>query len=130
MESKFSGKLWGLICLRVKQFLLCLVTLTIGTPWAICMGERWVANHTIIDNKQIIFEGKGIQLLGNMIKWFFLTLITVGIYSLWVPLKYKAWVIYHTHAVDVVAEEAPAAEEAKAEAEAEAPALPEAAKEA
>lgn len=108
MESRFSGKLWGLICLSIKQFLLCLVTLTIGTPWAICMKERWIAKNTIIDNKQLIFDGKGIQLLGKMIKWGFLCIITVGIYSLWVGLKYKEWVVYHTHAVDVAVAEVPA----------------------
>lgn len=110
MESKFTGKLWGLICLGLKQFLLCLVTLTLGTPWAICMRERWIAKNTIIDNKQVIFDGKGIQLLGNMIKWGFLCIITLGIYSLWVGLKYKGWVVYHTHVVDIVPEEIPALE--------------------
>ena len=68
-----------------------------GTSWAICVWKRWMAKHTRIDGRQIVFDGKAIQLFGCSIKWGFFTIITFGIYSWWVPLKMTAWSTSHTH---------------------------------
>ena len=97
MESKFTGGLAGLIGIGIAQFLISLITLGIGVPWAVCMQERWYAKHTIIDGKQLTFDGTGGQLFGNYIKWFLLTIITLGIYSFWLGIKMKKWVVSHTH---------------------------------
>ena len=97
MESKFTGGLLGLIIVSIAQFLIVLFTLGLGTPWAVCMKESWVASNTKIDGRQVIFDGNGLQLFGNYIKWFLLTIITLGIYGLWLSLKMKAWVVSHTH---------------------------------
>ncbi len=99
MESKFTGGLLGMIGIGILQFLLVLFTLGIGTPWAICMKERWYVDHTIIDGRQLRFDGTGGQLFGNYIKWFLLTIITIGIYGLWLTIKVKQWVTKHTHAI-------------------------------
>ena len=100
MESKFSGGLLGLIGINILMFLLILVTLTFGTPWAVCMKERWVARHTVVDGKQLYFDGTGGQLFGKYILWIFLTIITIGIFALWIGIKMKKWVVKHTHMVD------------------------------
>ena len=97
MESKFNGGLLGLIGIGILQFLLTLVTLGIGAPWAICLKEAWYAKHTVIDGGQLTFDGTGMQLFGNYIKWFLLTIITLGIYGFWLNIKMKAWVVSHTH---------------------------------
>ena len=97
MESKFDGGLWGLIGISILKCLLTVVTLGIGTPWAVCMSERWYVKHTIIDGKRLTFDGKGGQLFGNYIKWFLLTIVTLGIYSLWLGINMKKWVTKHTH---------------------------------
>ena len=97
MESKFNGGLLGMIGIGILQGIIIVFTLGIGVPWAVCMKERWYAKHTIIDGKQLTFDGTGMQLFGNYIKWFLLTLITLGIYGLWVSIKMKAWVTKHTH---------------------------------
>ena len=65
MKSKFTGGLLGLIGTNILQFLLCLITLGIGAPWAICIKQRWLAKHTIIDGQQLYFDGTGAQLFGN-----------------------------------------------------------------
>ena len=96
-ESKFDGGLLGLIGIGILQGLLIMFTLGLAAPWAICMGERWTAKHTIIDGKRLTFDGTGAQLFGNYIKWFLLTLITFGIYGLWLNIKMKQWVVKHTH---------------------------------
>lgn len=96
-ESKFTGGLLGLIGINILQGLLIMVTLGIGAPWAICMKERWIAKHTFIDGKQLVFDGTGGQLIGNYIKWMLLTIITLGIYAFWLEIKMKQWLVKHTH---------------------------------
>ena len=96
-ESRFTGGLLGLLGINILQGLLIGITLGIGAPWAICMKERWIAKHTIIDGKQLVFDGTGGQLFGNYIKWFLLTIITIGIYGFWLDIKMKQWIVKHTH---------------------------------
>ena len=97
MNSKFTGGLLGLIGIGLLQWLLTLVTLGLGAPWAVCIKERWVAKHTVIDGRQLAFDGTGAQLFGNYIVWLLLTIITLGIYSFWLSIKMKQWVTKHTH---------------------------------
>ncbi len=96
-DSQFTGGLLGLIGINLLQALLIFITLGLGAPWAICMKQRWTARHTVIDGRQLIFDGKGSQLVGNYIKWFLLTIITLGIYGFWLDIKMKQWITKHTH---------------------------------
>lgn len=96
-KSDFDGGVWGLIGIRLLQFLLILVTLGIATPWAICKYERWVAKHTIVDGRRLVFDGKGGQLFGRLLLWGLLTIVTLGIFSLWLPIKYQKWLVSHIH---------------------------------
>ena len=97
MESKFTGGLLGVIGINILQGLLIIFTLGIGAPWAICMKQRWYAEHTYIDGLRLEFDGTGGQLLGKFIVWILLTIITIGIYALWISIKMHAWVVSHTH---------------------------------
>ena len=97
-QSQFTGGLLGMIGISILQALIVVFTLGIATPWAVCLKERWLADHTIIDGVQLTFDGTGIGLFGNYIKWFLLTIITLGIYGFWLSIKMKAWVVEHTHA--------------------------------
>jgi uncharacterized membrane protein YjgN (DUF898 family) len=99
MDSRFTGGLLGLIGISILSFLIILFTLGIGTPWAVCLKEKWLAEKTFIDDKQLCFDGNGAQLFGNYIKWFLLTIITLGIYGFWLKIKMKQWVVMHTHHV-------------------------------
>lgn len=101
MESKFTGGLLGMIGIGILQFIIIIFTLGLGTPWAICLKEKWYVKHTIIDGKKLTFDGNGAQLFGNYIKWFLLTIITLGIYSFWVSIKMKQWVTKHTHVLPI-----------------------------
>ena len=95
--SQFNGGLLGYIGINLLVFVIVVFTLTIGTAWAVCVQKRWVAKHTKINGKQVVFDGKGIQLFGKFIAWFFLTVITVGIFSLWLPIKMAKWTMKHTY---------------------------------
>lgn len=96
-ESKFTGGLLGLVGVNILQWLVTTFTLGLGLPWAICIKERWITGHTIVDGRQLYFDGTGAQLFGSYIKWWFLTVITLGIYSFWLSIKMKQWVVKHTH---------------------------------
>ena len=100
MESKFTGGLLGLIGINILTSIIIGITLGLGTPWAICMKQSWIASHTIIDGHTLKFDGTGGQLIGNFIKWFLLTIITFGIYSFWLYIKIQQWVTKHTHLAD------------------------------
>ena len=97
MESKFTGGLLGLIGISILQALITVFTLGIGAPWAVCIKEAWLAEHTTIDGRRLVFDGNGAQLFGNYIIWFILTIITLGIYGFWLSIKMKQWVTKHTH---------------------------------
>ena len=96
-QSQFTGGLLGLVGIQILQWLLTFITLGLGFPWAVCIKERWMANHTIIDGRQLYFDGSGGQLIGKYLLWFFLTIITFGIYGFWLNIKMKQWVVLHTH---------------------------------
>ena len=98
-ESKFTGGLLGLIGISLLQGLIIAFTLGIAAPWAVCLYQNWLADHTIIDGHQVKFDGTGGQLFGNYIKWLLLSLVTCGIYSLWLSINMQKWITKHTHLV-------------------------------
>lgn len=100
MKSEFNGTLLQMIGVRIVQFLISTFTLGICVPWSVCYGERWIAKHTIIDGKQLVFDGTGGQLFLQYLKWVLLTIVTLGIYSLWLGIKMKKWVVAHTHTIE------------------------------
>ena len=97
MESKFTGSLLGLIGINMLQFLLTFFTLGIGAPWAMCIKQRWIAKHTVIDGRRHRFDGTGGQLFGKYILWFLLLIVTLGIYGFWLNINMHKWMTQHTH---------------------------------
>ncbi len=97
MESRFTANLLEQIGINIFFFIISIITLGLGIPWAVCMVKRWDAKHTIIDGYYLYFDGSGIQLFASYIKWFLLSIITLGIYIFWLRLKIKKWVTKHTH---------------------------------
>lgn len=96
-ESRFTGGLLGMMGTLVVMMILICCTLGIALPWAICIWQNWVATHTVIDGKQMVFDGTGGQLFGNYIKWWLLCIVTLSIYSWWLPIKFRQWATMHTH---------------------------------
>ena len=64
-ESKFTGGLLGMIGICILQGLIITFTLGIAMPWAVCMYQKWLAEHTIIDGHKVRFDGTGGQLFGK-----------------------------------------------------------------
>lgn len=105
MESKFTGGLLGMIGTNILSSLIIMFTLGFGTPWAVCLKQRWITKHTYVDGQQLTFDGTGGQLFGNYIKWMLLTIITFGIYGFWLSIKMQQWVAKHTHHVAAATQE-------------------------
>jgi uncharacterized membrane protein YjgN (DUF898 family) len=77
----------------ILAFLITVLTLGLGTPWAICLRYSWRTKHTYINGHRLRFTGSGGRLFGNWIKWFFFMIITLGIYSFWVVPRLTKWIV-------------------------------------
>lgn len=97
MESKFTGSLLELVIVNLAAGFVSVISLGLLVPWAICFRYRYIASHTIIDGKQLYFDGNAAQLWGQWFKWLFFIIITVGIYTFWVGLRLQQWRVNHTH---------------------------------
>ena len=95
-ESYFDGGLLGLIGIRISAYLIVLFSFGILTPWAITLNESWMAKHTVIEGKRLVFVGSASDLFLQWLLWLFLTIITLGIYAFWLTIKMKQWVVKNT----------------------------------
>ena len=96
-ESSFDGRLLQLIGWNIIGFILTVITLGLGAPFAKCFILDWRFKHTKINGKRLCFDGNGLQLWGNVIKWTFFSIITLGIFLLFLPVQWNKWVVKHTH---------------------------------
>jgi len=96
VKSDFDGGVLEYIGIRIVAFLLTLITLGFGYPWAKCMIVRWTVNHSIIEGKRLKFHGTGIGLFGRWIIWVLLCIITIGIYAFWLSIAMEKWKIKNT----------------------------------
>jgi len=58
-ESKFSGSLLGYAWVNIVYLASIILTANILMPFGLCYRERWMADHTIINGKQMKFNGSG-----------------------------------------------------------------------
>lgn len=126
-NSYFDGSVAQLIGYSILSYLLTAATFGIAYPWALCMLQRWEAEHTVADEHRLIFDGKGAQFFGL---WFLLSVIPYGVlivasgvvlmaakdgsvgtliliylfliivalcYACFVRVRVKKWIISHTH---------------------------------
>jgi len=88
VSLKFNGTGGNLFVICLTNFLLCLVTLMIYTPWAVVRFNRWqmenvtatdAAGHTF----NVRFAGTGAALFWKLVGGYLLTVITLGIFFPW-----------------------------------------------
>ena len=99
-ESEFTGGVLMSWAVNFTVGLVTLLTLGLAFPAMLCWEERWKAEHTYINGRQLKFDGKGMQLFGKFLLWVLLTVVTIGIYAFFLAVKMKAWTTKHTHFVD------------------------------
>lgn len=98
--SRWTGSVLGLLGAYLVTVLLVVITLGIGTPWAIAHLIRYIESNMVVSGHRLSFDGTGGQLIGNWIKWILLTVVTIGIYSFWIPNNIFKWVTLHTRTAD------------------------------
>ncbi len=89
--SYFDGGVLGWIGHSILFSLCCLIPLA-GLAIGICVMGKWIASHTYINGRQLVFAGTAGELLGSVIIWELLTMVTLSIYGFWVPVKICRWV--------------------------------------
>ncbi len=99
VESKFTGGAGGWFLNHLMLYLLTLITFGIAYPWASVHITKWKARHTVIGGSPLIFEGRGLQLLGKYLLYIILTPLTLGIYALFFPVSLLKWQYKHTVAL-------------------------------
>ena len=108
-KFRFDAGAGSYIGTAILAFLLSVLTLGLGTPWAATLWMRWATKHTSIGHRQLRFNGSGMGLFGRWLLWLLLTIITFGIYSFWVVPRFVRWAVTNVSFADagVVAELAP-----------------------
>ena len=99
-ESKFTGSVIILGLLTLLWWILNIITLGILIPWTSAWKQKYYAEHTTFSGKKVVFDGKGIQLLGKWILWTLLCIITAGIYGFFMAIALKKWIVKHQHFED------------------------------
>lgn len=66
-------------------------------PFAMCYKQKWIAKHTVINCKKLVFNGKALSIICHYLLWCLLSVITFGIYGIWLPMKIYGWQVKNTH---------------------------------
>jgi len=84
-ESLFDFRRTGLsnLWLFVWTWVLPLITFGLFFLWAFSGQQRWISEHTVINNRQLAFHGTGFGFLWNWLLIMVLTIITFGLYMPW-----------------------------------------------
>jgi hypothetical protein len=97
---RFDGQAGDFFVVYLLAMLLSIVTCYFGLPWAVCMVQRWSAEHTIVQGRRLKFTGNGGDLFIKWIIWYLLTAVTCGIYMFWMVPNFIRWITEHTDFAD------------------------------
>ena len=92
-NSFFDESVKAYLILQLKFLFICICSLGLAYPWALCMKYRAKYHHTVVCGKRLKFIGKPIDLAHHWIWWWLLCVITLGIYSLFLHVRMEKWTI-------------------------------------
>lgn len=84
-----GGQYFGTVFIHL--YLLGIITFGIYTAWAWVRLLKLKASHTLMNGKEVSFQGTGGQLFGLIVVQGLLTLVTLGFYGPWAFCKYFDW---------------------------------------
>ena len=96
----FFGQGGSFLWLSMWTGFLCVITLGIYTPWAICARYRWKTKNTFLGQEQLVFKGTGKELFGLYVVTFLLSIFTIGIYLFFGMCKIQRWLCQNTFIAD------------------------------
>ena len=71
--------MWQLLGWELLGYLIAIVTLGFGIPWAKVLKIRWETKHTVINGKRLYFNGTAPQLFGKLVLWGLLSVVILAI---------------------------------------------------
>ncbi len=92
----FNGGAATYLGTGILALIITVITFGFAYPYALVLRQRWIAKHTYINGRQLVFTGTGIGLFVHWVKWLLLCIITLGIYGFWVAPRVRKWVVEHT----------------------------------
>ena len=99
-KFEFKGTGGGFLWLFIWTSILTVITFGIFFPWAYSHNQKWIAERTFIDGKQLCFKGTGIGFFGTWLLIVFLTVITLGIYAPWGYCRLIRWKTANLYSAD------------------------------
>jgi uncharacterized membrane protein YjgN (DUF898 family) len=90
-KFEFKGQGLSYLWLIIWTQLLIVFSFGILFPWAYVAQQKWTAENTFIDGKQLVFKGTGMGIFGTWLLILFFIIITFGFYSPWAYCKIKRW---------------------------------------
>ena len=97
---EFRGTGFGYLWLLIWTSVISVITLGLYFPWAYSALQRWIADNTYVNDRQLVFTGSGIQFLGHWLLIMILTFITLGLYAPWAYCQLKRWETENTYFAD------------------------------
>ncbi|WP_053983056.1 YjgN family protein [Niameybacter massiliensis] len=95
-DSYFDKKVKDYIFLNIKFYAICILTLGLAYPWALCMKYKAQYHHTVICGKRLKFIGDPRELICHWLWWWFLSVITLGIFVIVVDIRMEQWITANT----------------------------------
>ncbi|GAA0070970.1 membrane protein [Clostridium sardiniense] len=100
-DSYFDKQVKDYIILKIKFVLICVLTLGIGYPWALCMEYKVKSHHTVICGRRLKFIGKPSELIFHWLFWWLLSIITFGLFLIVTHVRMDQWITANTIFEDV-----------------------------
>lgn len=95
-DSYFDKKVEDYVILKIKFYLICILSLGLAYPWALCMEYKAKYHHTIICGKRLKFIGDPRELIFHWVWWWFLSVITVGLFIVVARVRMDRWITANT----------------------------------
>ena len=88
---EFRGTGLSFFWLMVWTYVLTVITFGLFWPWAYTAQQKWIAENSFIDGKQLVFKGTGLGFFGTWLVIMIFIIITFGIYTPWAFCRIKRW---------------------------------------
>ncbi len=92
-NSYFDESVKAYMIVKLKFYMMCIFSLGLAYPWALCMKYKAKYHHTVICGKRLKFIGNPLDLAHHWFWWWLLCIITIGIYALFLHVRMEKWTI-------------------------------------
>lgn len=84
-SSKFNAYGFDNLYHKIISIFICVFTLGIGLPYALCRLKKWEKAQTYINGYRLEFTGQAKELFFKYVFYYLLIFLTLGIFSFFMP---------------------------------------------